>query len=129
MKFESMKRGLVSLGLMAGLAAPLLTAPILAKAVPQAATAKEQNPRERLKAAVESLNLSEDQKAKLEPMFVDARAKAMAVRDEASLSDEQKKTKIREILGELRKNVNTVLTPEQQAAVKAKMEEAKAKSM
>jgi hypothetical protein len=94
----------------------------------QTAAAAEQTPRERLEAAINSLNLTDAQKATLQPMFVDAKAKGSAVLNDSTLSDDQKKAKLKAIFGDLKKNVNSVLTPEQQAQVKAKVEAAKAKN-
>jgi hypothetical protein len=110
------------------LAAPLVSTRASGTALPQAAASADQTPREKFEAAVDSLNLTDDQKAKLQPMFADARAKGEAVANDSALSDDQKKTKLKGIYSELKMNVNGVLTPEQQAQVKAKVEAAKEKN-
>ena len=129
MKLERAKYVLVCAGLTLALSVPVLVAKTSANAAPQTTAATEQTPRERLQAAVDSLNLTDDQKAKLRPMFADARTKGQAVLDDSTLTDDQKKAKLKGIYHELKKNVNSVLTPEQQAQVKAKVDTAKAKNM
>ena len=127
MKIEKMLGGLVSLGLAAALAAPV------ALAKPQTATAPQTAGKEMgmhgggLQAAVESLNLTDDQKAKVKDIFADAKTKRQAVSSDASLSDEQKKAKMKELHSATMAKLNEVLTPEQQTELKSKMEGAKAK--
>lgn len=129
MKSETMMLALICLCVTVGVIMPLHPTATLAKASAQTTAAQEQTPRERLQAAVDSLNLTEEQKSKLKPMFADAKAKGQAVLDNSALTDDQKKAQLKEIFANLKKNVNSVLTPEQQAQVKAKVEAAKAKNM
>src|SRR6266704_305326 len=107
MKIERIFGGLVSLGMVAALAVPV-------------ALANSQ-------AAVESLTLTDDQKAKVKDIFADAKTKRQAVSNDASLSDEQKKAKMKELHSSIMAKLNEVLTPEQQTELKSKMEAAKAK--
>src|SRR5882762_2061265 len=96
MKIERVWGGLVSLGMVAALAVPLAVANSQAMPAPQTA-GKEMGMHGGLQAAVESLNLTDDQKAKMKELHSATMAK-----------------------------LNEVLTPEQQAELKSKMEAAKA---
>jgi periplasmic protein CpxP/Spy len=126
MKIERILGGLVSLGLVAALAVPVALANSQATPAPQAA-GKEMGMHGGLQAAVESLNLTDDQKAKVKDIFADAKTKRQAVSSDASLSDEQKKAKMKELHSATMAKLNEVLTPEQQTELKSKMEGAKAK--
>jgi len=123
MKIAKMLAGLVSLGLVAALAVPLAAAK--PQAAEQQAAAKEAM-KDRLQAAVESLNLTDDQKAKVKDIFADAKTQRQAIMSDASLSEDQKKAKMKDLHQAIKTKVNNVLTPEQQAALKSKMEAAKA---
>ena len=70
----------------------------------------------RLQAAVESLNLTDDQKAK--DIFADAKAKRQTVFSDTSLSDDQKKAKMKELHADTLAKVNNMLTPDQQTELK-----------
>ena len=127
MKVERILGGLVSLGMVAALAVPLGLANPQAAPAPQAA-GKEMGMHAGLQAAVESLNLTDDQKAKVKDIFADAKTKRQAVSNDASLSDDQKKAKMKELHSGTMAKLNEVLTPEQQTELKSKMEAAKAKA-
>ena len=125
MKIEKMLGGLVSLGLAAALAVPgALAKP---QAAPQTA-AKEMGMHGGLQAAVESLNLTDDQKAKVKDIFADAKTKKQALSSDTSLNEEQRKAKMKELHSATMAKLNEVLTPEQQTELKSKMEAAKAKA-
>jgi periplasmic protein CpxP/Spy len=126
MKIERILGALVSLGMVAALAVPVALANSQATPAPQAA-GKEMGMHGGLQAAVESLNLTDDQKAKVKDIFADAKTKRQAVSNDASLSDEQKKAKMKELHSATMAKLNEVLTPEQQTELKSKMESAKAK--
>lgn len=128
MKIERILGGLVSLGMVAALAVPLALAKSQATPASQAG-GKESGTGMRggLQAAVESLNLTDDQKAKVKDIFADAKTKRQAVSNDTSLSDDQKKTKMKELHEGTLAKLNEVLTPEQQTELKSKMEAAKAK--
>jgi Spy/CpxP family protein refolding chaperone len=81
-----------------------------------------------LQAAVESLNLTDDQKAKVKDIFADAKTKKQALSNDTSLSEEQKKAKMKELHSATMTRLNEVLTPEQQTELKNKMEAAKTKA-
>jgi Spy/CpxP family protein refolding chaperone len=126
MKIERILGGLVSLGMVAALAVPVALANSQATPAPQAA-GKEMGMHGGLQAAVESLNLTDDQKAKVKDIFADAKTKRQAVSSDASLSDEQKKARMKELHSATMAKLNEVLTPEQQTELKSKMEAAKTK--
>ena len=77
--------------------------------------------------AFDSRNLTDDQKAKVKDIFADAKTKHQAVSNDTSLSDEQKKAKMKELHNATMAKLNELLTPEQQTELKSKMEAAKAK--
>jgi periplasmic protein CpxP/Spy len=126
MKTGKLLGGLVSLSMVAALAVPVALANSQAATATQAA-GKEMGMHGGLQAAVESLNLTDDQKVKVKDIFADAKTKRQAVSSDASLSDEQKKTKMKELHGATMAKLNEVLTPEQQTELKNKMEAARAK--
>jgi len=59
-------------------------------------------------------------------IFADAKTKRQAVSSDTSLTDDQKKAKMKELHSAAMAKLNEVLTPEQQAELKSKMEAAKA---
>ena len=126
MKIERIWGGLVSLGMVAALAVPLALAKSEAVPAPQAAS--KEGMRGGLQAAVESLNLTDDQKAKVKDIFADAKTKRQAVTSDTSLTDDQKKAKMKELHEGTMAKLNEVLTPEQQTELKSKLEAAKTKS-
>lgn len=60
------------------------------------------------------LNLTPDQKSKLDPIFQSSRQQVQAVRNDSSLTPEQKQAKISEIRQNTQSQINGILTPEQQ---------------
>ena len=128
MKIGKTLGGLVSLGLAAALAVPGALAKPQATPTPQTAGKEMGMHGGGLQAAVESLNLTDDQKAKVKDIFADAKTKKQAVSSDASLSEEQKKAKMKELHTATMAKVNEVLTPEQQTELKSKMEAAKTKA-
>ena len=126
MKIEKMLGGLVSLGLAAALAVPgALAKP---QTAPQTAGKEMGMHGGGLEAAVGSLNLTDDQKAKVKDIFADAKTKKQALSSDASLSEEQKRAKMKELHSATMSKLNEVLTPDQQTELKNKMEAAKAKA-
>ena len=126
MKIERVWGGLVSLGMVAALAVPLAVANSQATPAPQAAGKEMGMHGGGLQAAVESLNLTDEQKVKVKDIFADAKTKGQAVSSDTTLSDEQKKAKMKELHSGIMVKLNEVLTPEQQTELKSKMEAAKA---
>ena len=124
MKIERMLGGLASLGLVAVLAAPLALAEPQAAPPPQAA-GKQMGMHDKMQAAVESLNLTDDQKTKVKDIFTDAKTKRQALLSDTSLSEDQKKAKMKELHEGVMAKLNEVLTPDQQTELKSKLEAAK----
>ena len=62
----------------------------------------------------EKLNLTDEQKAAIEPILVTEANEIKAVHQDSSLSDEQKQAKVKEIRDNSREKINALLTPEQQ---------------
>jgi len=69
------------------------------------------------------LNLTDDQKAQLKPVLQGEVKQLKAVHSDASLSDEQKGAKMKEIHTGAKSQINTILTPEQQQKLAAIKEE------
>ncbi len=69
MKIEKLLGGLMSLGMVAALAVPFALANSQATTAPQAAAKEMGMHHGGLQAAVESLNLTDDQKAKVKDIF------------------------------------------------------------
>jgi len=126
MKIAKIVGGLVSLGMVAALAVPFALANSQAATQPQTAAKEMGMHHGGLQAAVERLNLTDDQKAKVKDIFADAKAKHQAVSSDSSLTDDQKKAKTKELHSATMAKLNEVLTPEQQTELKSKMEAAKA---
>ena len=126
MKIGKTLGGLVSLGLAAALTVPWALAK--PQTAPQTAGKEMGMHGGGLQAAVESLNLTDDQKTKVKDIFADAKTKKQAVSSDASLSEEQKKAKMKELHTATMAKVNEVLTPEQQTELKSKMEAARTKA-
>jgi Spy/CpxP family protein refolding chaperone len=112
----------VSLGVVAALSVPAL----LAKNQAAPAQQGEIGMRDKLQSAVESLNLTDDQKSKVRDIFADAKAKRQTVWSDSSLTDDQKKAKMKELHAGTMAKLNEVLTTDQQVQLKTKMEAAKA---
>jgi Spy/CpxP family protein refolding chaperone len=122
MNFERVLGRLVSLGMVAALSVPA----VLAHSQAAPAQQGEMGMRDKLQGAVESLNLTDDQKPKVKDIFADAKAKRQSIWNDSSLTDDQKKAKMKELHAGTMAKLNEVLTLDQQTALKAKMEAAKA---
>jgi Spy/CpxP family protein refolding chaperone len=112
----------VSLGVVAALCVP----GVLAKNQAAPAQQGEMGMRDKLQSAVESLNLTDDQKPKVKDIFADSKAKRQIVWSDSSLTDDQKKAKMKELHAGTMAKLNEVLTPDQQAQLKTRTEGAKA---
>lgn len=120
MKITRILGGFVSLGLLAALAVPLATAKRQAAPAAQA-EGKRMGMHDKLQAALDSLNLTDDQKGKVKDILADAKTKREAAMKDASLNEDQKKAKMKELHEGLFAKLNEVLTPDQQAELKTKM--------
>ena len=81
------------------------------------------SPEAHLQMLSEKLNLTEDQKAKLKPILEDQAQQMKAVRDDASLTPEQKAAKKKAIHETTHDQINAVLTPGQQEKFKEMKQE------
>ncbi len=70
-----------------------------------------------------NLNLTEDQRAQIKQIHEGARSRMDAVKNDSSLSAEQKHAKIHEIKRDTHEQVKKVLTPEQQKKMHEEMRE------
>ena len=111
-------RRIVIGSLLFGLAVSLMARPALAQE--HQATAES-----RLEEMSKQLNLTDDQKAKLKPILQDEAQQLQAVHNDASLSQDQKKAKAKEIHAAFKPQVNNVLTPDQQKQWKEMKKKAK----
>ena len=81
---------------------------------------------DRLEMMKEKLSLMPEQVEKIKPILEKDRAKLMALREDATLSREQKGEKMREILKSSMEEIRPILTPEQIEKWKAEMEKRRA---
>jgi Spy/CpxP family protein refolding chaperone len=72
---------------------------------------------------MEQLNLTDQQKADIHAIRAKARARAMAVKNDSSLTDVQKHAQMRQIRHATRRQVAGVLTPEQRQQWHAQMKQ------
>jgi Spy/CpxP family protein refolding chaperone len=79
---------------------------------------KGESAEQHLQVLSEKLNLTDDQKAKLKPILQDQMQQMKAVREDSSLSEDQRRAKMKSIHESLHDQINAVLTPEQQAKFK-----------
>lgn len=122
MKITRILGGFASLGLLAALAVPLATAKRQAAPAAQA-EGKRMGMHDKLQAALDSLNLTDDQKGKVKDILADAKTKREAAMKDASLNEDQKKAKMKELHEGLFAKLNEVLTPDQQTQLKSKLAE------
>jgi Spy/CpxP family protein refolding chaperone len=73
---------------------------------------------DQLQKLSEALNLTEDQKTQLKPIFEDARTRSQAVRQNAQLTPEEKSQQTMQIRKETQEKVSAILTPEQREKLK-----------
>src|SRR5262249_15001470 len=75
----------------------------------------------------EKLNLSQQQQEQLKPMFQQSREQAKAIRNDASLTPEQKKQKFEALRESTKAQMNGVLSPDQQKQLAELREQGKAR--
>ena len=78
-----------------------------------AANQVRERARDRMQQVAQELNLTEDQKTRLKPIFKKEADKLKALRDDASLTREQRQEKVKAIREEIKREVKPVLTAEQ----------------
>ena len=71
------------------------------------------------------LNLTDDQKDKIKPVLQDEFKQLKGLKDDASLSPDQKQTKAKEIHESTKSQINSLLTPEQQKKLSDMREKAR----
>ncbi len=74
---------------------------------------------------MDNLNLTADQKAQMKTMREDAKQQREAIQNDATLTADQKKAKMKELHKTQSDKMNSILTPEQQATWKANMQQMK----
>ena len=86
----------------------------------QGATAQRQaeSPEQHLQMLSEKLNLTDEQKTTLKPILEDQALQMKAIHADTSLSEEQKRDKMKAIHETFHDKINAVLTPEQQVKFK-----------
>ena len=121
MKIQALFRGLLFLGLAAGLTVPALPS----KPAQEATATDKQMMHDRLQEAVKQLNLNDDQKDKLKEVFAGSRSKRESIMNDSSLTDDQKREKMKLLHQDTMSKVNHILTPDQQEQLKEKLAAAK----
>ena len=74
--------------------------------------------RENLKKMAKELNLTADQKSKIEAIHQQTHEALKALHDDTTLNEEQKHAKAKELRKSMEEQVHAILTPEQQAKAK-----------
>ncbi|BDI30129.1 hypothetical protein CCAX7_21800 [Capsulimonas corticalis] len=69
---------------------------------------------DRMQAAMDKLNLSDDQKAKIKPITDKTKQQLKSVKSDSSLTTDEKKAKAREIVMDSFQQIKPILTPQQQ---------------
>ena len=115
-------RGILSLALAAALTLPVVSVLAARQSASQMPESHKAMMRDALQEPVNQLNLSDEQKAKLKDIFSDAKAKRESIWKDTSLSDDQKKEKMQALHADTKAKVNEVLTPDQRAQLKEKMQ-------
>jgi periplasmic protein CpxP/Spy len=78
---------------------------------------------QQLQRLSDKLNLTDDQKTKLKPILQDQMDQMKTVREDTSLTPEQKRAKMKSTHASFNEQINAVLTPEQQAKYKEMQQE------
>jgi len=104
--------------------AALFAAPVLVSAQDQARG--RQTPEERVKALKESLKLTDEQAEKIKAVLAKNQEKMKALREDTSLSQEDRRAKMRENAEAVDAEIKPILTPEQQAKYKEEQEKRRA---
>ena len=105
---------LVLAALSLALAAPLSTLP--AHAGPGA---HGQKAGKRLQKLSSELGLTDAQKAQMKPVLQNSRQQVKAIKDDATLSADDRKAKLKELRKSTRQQTMAILTPDQQAKLKS----------
>ena len=84
-----------------------------------ASTEKNKVHKEHRKGGFDGLNLSADQQAKMTQIRTDFRSKAEVLRNNSALSQDQKRTQMKELMQQQQEQVKAVLTKEQREKMKS----------
>lgn len=90
---------------------------------PAATTTDSNAPAKGHMRGMEQLNLTDQQKAEIHAIRAKARARTMAVKNDSSLTDEQRHAQMHQIRHATRRQVAGVLTPEQRQQWHAQMKQ------
>ena len=126
MKVRNAIHRILSFGLAAALSIPVVSTLAAPRPTPQTPEDNKAMMRDALQESVNQLNLSDDQKTKLKDIFSDAKAKRGSIMSDSSLTDDQRKEKMKALHADTKAKVSEVLTPDQRAQLKEKMEAMKA---
>jgi Spy/CpxP family protein refolding chaperone len=124
--FRMLKQLSATAGLLAFIATPAaLMAQDASQSTPQDQAATAQ-PGHRHGDELAKLNLTDDQKAQVKKIHESTRAQMDAVKNDTTLTAEQKQAKMKELHKSTREQVKQLLTPEQLKQLKADEKERKA---
>jgi Spy/CpxP family protein refolding chaperone len=119
---DCMKKSLLTLALAV---TSFVSLPTLASAQ-DADRRGPRTPEEQLKAMKENLKLSDEQVEKLKPVLAKNQEKVKALREDQSLSQDDRRTKMRELYQGMEEELKPILTPEQQTKWKEEREKRRA---
>jgi Spy/CpxP family protein refolding chaperone len=118
-----MKKSLIVIALAA---AGLLATPAIVSAQAQGGPRGGRTPEEQVKAMKETLNLSDEQVEKVKAVLTKNQEKLKALREDQSLSQEDRRAKMREVFQGIDEELKPILTPEQQTKWKEEREKRRA---
>jgi periplasmic protein CpxP/Spy len=121
-------RGLLYLGIAAALTLPVFPAKASLPSAAQQAGGSKRMMHDRLQDAVNQLDLNDDQKAKLKDVFADTKSKRDAIMNDSSLTQDQRREKMKSLHQDTLGKVNEVLTPDQQKQLKDKLSAERSKN-
>jgi periplasmic protein CpxP/Spy len=75
---------------------------------------RQRGPEQQLARLSQRLNLTDEQQAKIKPLLEDQHKQMMALREDSSLSREERRAKFQEIRKQTMEKMNPILTSEQQ---------------
>ncbi|MHA3774734.1 hypothetical protein ACXR0O_24695 [Verrucomicrobiota bacterium sgz303538] len=113
----------ITVAALALVAAPSL---VSAQDANQGARRGQRTPEEQVKAMKETLKLSDEQAEKVKAVFAKNQEKMKALREDQSLSQEDRRTKMREMFQSIEEELKPILTPEQMTKWKEEREKRRA---
>lgn len=109
----------ITVAALALVAAPSL---VSAQDANQGGRRGQRTPEEQVKAMKETLKLSDEQAEKVKAVFAKNQEKLKALREDQSLSQEDRRTKMRDIFQGIEEELKPILTPEQMTKWKEERE-------